>query len=147
MAISNVAENLQTVNFISNFSKSPNPCSKSLSFLSFGSKYKTQNTQISVSSNKRKSFTVSASAATTEKPSTVPEIVLLLHDGFAELDAVLVFCYVVFLYWSCESFNFLKESRPHTKGVVSHLMDWAIDQSYGSIEKLIAKLNVEGAAV
>lgn len=78
-SISNVAQNLQTANFTSNLSKSQNPSSKPLSFLSFGSKYKTSITQIAVSSNKnlgRKSFTVSASVATTEKPSTVPEIVL-----------------------------------------------------------------------
>ncbi|KAI3495035.1 hypothetical protein L1887_37156 [Cichorium endivia] len=77
--INNVAQNLQTAKFTSKLSKSPNPSSKSLSFLSFGSKYKTPIVQISVSSNKnrgRKSFTVSASVATTEKPSTVPEIVL-----------------------------------------------------------------------
>lgn len=77
--INNVAQNLQTANFTSKLSKSPNPSSKSLSFLSFGSKYKTPIVQISVSSNKnrgRKSFTASASVATTEKPSTVPEIVL-----------------------------------------------------------------------
>ncbi|KVH89190.1 3-phosphoshikimate 1-carboxyvinyltransferase [Cynara cardunculus var. scolymus] len=77
--ISNVAQNLQTANFTCNLSKSQNLSSKSLSFLSFGSTYKNPIAQISVSSNKnfgRKSFTVSASVATTEKPSTVPEIVL-----------------------------------------------------------------------
>ncbi|KAI3505157.1 hypothetical protein L1887_27085 [Cichorium endivia] len=63
--INDVAQNLQTANFTSKLSKSTNPSSKSLSFLSFGSKYKTP-IQISVSSNKnrgRNSFTVSASVA------------------------------------------------------------------------------------
>ncbi|KAI3681594.1 hypothetical protein L6452_36394 [Arctium lappa] len=77
--ITNLAHNLQTADFTCNLSKPQTLSSKSFCFLSFGSTSKTLISQISVSSNKnfgRKSFTVSASVATTEKPSTVPEIVL-----------------------------------------------------------------------
>ncbi|KVH97114.1 3-phosphoshikimate 1-carboxyvinyltransferase [Cynara cardunculus var. scolymus] len=79
--VTNIAKNLQTANFTPNLTKTHNPASKSspLSFVSFGSKFKNPLIQISVSSNQnlgRNSLTISASVASTEKPSTPPEIVL-----------------------------------------------------------------------
>lgn len=71
-------------NFTSNLTNTNNhnPCSKSspLSFLSFGSKFKTPLMHIAVSSNpkpSRNSLIVSASVATADKPSTSPEEILL----------------------------------------------------------------------
>ncbi|KAI7742057.1 hypothetical protein M8C21_030063 [Ambrosia artemisiifolia] len=73
--VSNVAQNLQTSNLIfNNLSKSQTPSSKSLPFLSFGSKYNTPFTHFSLSSHNTKLFTVSASVAAAT--SAVPEIVL-----------------------------------------------------------------------
>lgn len=71
-------------NFTSNLTNTNNhnPSSKSspLSFLSFGSKFKTPLMHIAVPSNpkpSRNSLTVSASVATADKPSTAPEEILL----------------------------------------------------------------------
>ncbi|KAI3719228.1 hypothetical protein L6452_20123 [Arctium lappa] len=71
-----VANNLQSANFTP---KTHNPSfnfKPSSSFLSFGSKFKNPFVQISVSSSNQNSLTIKASVASTEKPSSPPEIVL-----------------------------------------------------------------------
>nr|AFA26647.1 EPSPS-like protein [Cirsium setosum] len=79
--VSKIVKNLQTANYTPNLTKTHNPSFKSspLSFLSFGSKFKNPLIQVSVSSNQnlgRNSLSISASVASTDKPSTAPEIVL-----------------------------------------------------------------------